>query len=292
MLERKVIYTFKARWANEFYKDRILLGKPSSRRTHVVLLTELTTAAGDALHLMPPFIGQGLNSGFRDAAAIAWRIPLIFSGLASQDALFKSFQNERVEHLEKITRHCILLGEAICETDHEKSAALHRALRANRKRSFSRPLQLCPQAEACGTVLHPAPPKGFDPPLGKPGTLTDQTESGRLSLHRPLAVDGNSPRFYDQIYGYGWRLVTMDPAPLETLLTEESRQFFLQHLSGRCINITPQEDITGEYARWFNEDLGDGHVVLIRPDFYNFGHAPATEVNQLVADLRAKLKSL
>ncbi|KAK9896748.1 FAD/NAD(P)-binding domain-containing protein [Cystobasidium minutum MCA 4210] len=249
MLERKVIYTFKARWANEFYKERVLL-------------------AGDALHLMPPFIGQGLNSGIRDAAAIAWRLPLILNGLANQDALFKSFQNERVEHLEKITRHCILLGEAICETDHEKSAELHRTLRAN------------------------PPPKGFDPPLGKPGTLTDQPESGRLSLHRQIRVQGGAPTFCDQVHGYGWRLVTMEPMPLESLLTEESRHFFLERLGGKCVNIAPEEDITGEYGRWFEEDLGQSHVVLIRPDFYNFGHAHVQDVNQLVAELRSKFKSL
>ncbi len=83
-LERKVIYTFNARWANEFHKGRV-------------------TLAGDALHLMPPFIGQGLNSGFRDAAALAWRLPLILSGLAEREALLQSYQNERLDHIRKLT---------------------------------------------------------------------------------------------------------------------------------------------------------------------------------------------
>lgn len=235
---------------------------------------------------MPPFIGQGLNSGFRDAAAIAWRLPLILSGLAEEEALLKSFQNERIEHLEKITRHCILLGEAICETDPHKSAELHRTLRANRKRQIvflSKPL--ADQQSA-------APPKGFDPPLGKPGTLMNQKEAGRLSLHRPLrTVDGHSA-FFDDVHGYGWRLVTMSQSRLEDLLTEESRDFFLRRLGGKCVNITPAEDITGEYQQWFCEDLGRDDVVLVRPDFYNFGHASVEEVNDLVQSLHAKLKSI
>lgn len=79
-----MIYTFRARWANEFFKNRV-------------------TLAGDALHLMPPFIGQGLNSGFRDAAALAWRLPLILSGIAKPDGLLLSYQNERLHHIRYLT---------------------------------------------------------------------------------------------------------------------------------------------------------------------------------------------
>jgi hypothetical protein len=246
--------------------------------------------AGDALHLMPPFIGQGLNSGFRDAAAIAWRLPLILSGLGEPTPLLRSFQVERLQHLEKITRHCILLGEAICETDPKKSAELHRVLRANRM-SFN-PSSVEPLGLQRNCPSYLAPPKGFDPPLGKPGLLTDQEESGRLSLHRQLKIGEDDSSWYDQIYGYGWRLVTMSPVPLESLLNDEARHLFIDRLSGKCINIKPEEDITGEYSEWFEKDLGQDHVVLIRPDFYNFGHAHVSEVNTLVGQLRSKMRSL
>jgi 2-polyprenyl-6-methoxyphenol hydroxylase-like FAD-dependent oxidoreductase len=83
-LERKVIYTFNARWANESFKGRVAL-------------------AGDAFHLMPPFIGQGLNSGFRDAGALAWRMRLILSGLGKPEAILQSYQNERLDHIRKLT---------------------------------------------------------------------------------------------------------------------------------------------------------------------------------------------
>ena len=59
--------------------------------------------AGDALHLMPPFIGQGLNSGFRDAGALAWRLPMLLQGEWSSAALLKSYQTERLEHVRKLT---------------------------------------------------------------------------------------------------------------------------------------------------------------------------------------------
>ena len=52
---------------------------------------------------MPPFIGQGLNSGFRDVAAIAWRLPLMLSGKASPHNLLESYQAERLPHIRKLT---------------------------------------------------------------------------------------------------------------------------------------------------------------------------------------------
>lgn len=128
--------------------------------------------------------------------------------------------------------------------------------------------------------------------MGKPGLLTDQKESGHLSLHRPLKIGESDPAWLDQIYGYGWRLVTMSSAPLETLLDDPARAFFIDGLSGKCINIKPEEDVTGEYSEWFGKDLGQDHVVVIRPDFYNFGHAHISDVNALVGLLRCKMTSL
>ena len=59
--------------------------------------------AGDAVHLMPPFIGQGLSSGFWDAGALAWRLPLILSGMADPDKLLMAYQIERLDHVRKLT---------------------------------------------------------------------------------------------------------------------------------------------------------------------------------------------
>ena len=60
---RKVVYTFHARIAEEFRKGRILL-------------------AGDSAHLTPPFAGQGMNAGLRDAGNISWKLACVLNGQA------------------------------------------------------------------------------------------------------------------------------------------------------------------------------------------------------------------
>lgn len=119
--------------------------------------------------------------------------------------------------------------------------------------------------------------------------MTDQQEAGCLSLHRPLR-HGDATAWFDQIHGYGWRLVTMSPVPLENLLEADAREFFVDNLAGKCVNIRPDEDVSGEYEQWFQRDLGQDHVVLIRPDFYIFGHTEVADVNMLVRQLQSKMR--
>jgi 2-polyprenyl-6-methoxyphenol hydroxylase-like FAD-dependent oxidoreductase len=72
---------------------------------------------------MPPFIGQGLNSGIRDAAALAWRLGAILRDGASEN-IIGSFNLERKAHVDEVMRKAIALGDPICQTDVEKSNAM------------------------------------------------------------------------------------------------------------------------------------------------------------------------
>ncbi|MFX8149063.1 FAD-dependent monooxygenase, partial [Acinetobacter baumannii] len=54
-IERKAVYRFHARTVDRFSVGRVFL-------------------VGDAAHITPPFVGQGLVAGLRDAANLSWKL--------------------------------------------------------------------------------------------------------------------------------------------------------------------------------------------------------------------------
>jgi 2-polyprenyl-6-methoxyphenol hydroxylase-like FAD-dependent oxidoreductase len=71
----KSLYTFHQRRASRFRSGRVLL-------------------AGDAAHVFAPFGARGMNSGVQDAENLAWKLWLVWAGLAP-DALLDTYDAER-----------------------------------------------------------------------------------------------------------------------------------------------------------------------------------------------------
>lgn len=65
--------------------------------------------AGDAAHLQPPWFGQGMNSGIRDAANLAWKLAAVLRGDAS-DAILDSYESERKGHAQDMVKLASFLG--------------------------------------------------------------------------------------------------------------------------------------------------------------------------------------
>src|ERR1019366_10589833 len=78
-LTRSTVYEFRSMLANQLRKGRVLL-------------------VGDAAHLTPPFLGQGLCSGLRDAANLAWKLSWVVRGLADE-RLLDTYQSEMEPHV-------------------------------------------------------------------------------------------------------------------------------------------------------------------------------------------------
>ena len=102
-LERHAVYTFSARHAERWRRGRVLL-------------------AGDAAHLMPPFAGQGMCSGIRDAANLAWKLDTVLAGRSSA-AVLDSYEEERLPHARGVIDLSIELGKIICVPDPAEAAA-------------------------------------------------------------------------------------------------------------------------------------------------------------------------
>lgn len=90
-LVRKAIYGFHARVATRWRQGRVLL-------------------AGDAAHLTPPFAGQGLNSGIRDAANLAWKLAAV-TRWGAADELIDSYEPERRPHAAALIRMALRIGD-------------------------------------------------------------------------------------------------------------------------------------------------------------------------------------
>jgi 3-(3-hydroxy-phenyl)propionate hydroxylase len=87
---RRQIYTFHARIADRWNTQRVYL-------------------AGDAAHLSPPFAGQGMNSGVRDAHNIAWKLSAVVKGELGP-GLLQSYQTERQPHAAALIRLAVRSG--------------------------------------------------------------------------------------------------------------------------------------------------------------------------------------
>jgi 3-(3-hydroxy-phenyl)propionate hydroxylase len=92
-LRRVAVYTFHSLVARQF------------RRGNVFLL-------GDAAHQTPPFIGQGLGAGVRDAANLAWKLAAVVQGRARPE-LLDTYQSERRPHVRLVIQQAVLLGRTM-----------------------------------------------------------------------------------------------------------------------------------------------------------------------------------
>lgn len=111
-LERRAVYTFRARIAEQWCKGRVML-------------------AGDAAHQTPPFAGQGMCSGLRDAANLGWKLAAICRDGASP-ALLGTYQEERAPNLRATIDMAVMMGRTVCIADPAAAAERDRQMIAAR----------------------------------------------------------------------------------------------------------------------------------------------------------------
>jgi resorcinol 4-hydroxylase (NADPH) len=250
-LERHAVYTFRGRWAHTWREGNAFL-------------------AGDAAHLMPPFLGQGLCSGLRDARALTWRLAMVHHGLAAPDVL-DTYGPERAGHVREIIDEAVAAGRVICETDADRAAA--------------RDAEMRKRASDPGAATREPP----HPRLGEPSlTIESGGADGRLAPQGRVAAAGQLGLF-DDVVGGGWQLISRIGDPAE-LLGDKEMSWFRQ-IGGVIADVSgqgPVQDLDGAYDRWFTSRGCE--AFLARPDFYVFAAGDHADIPRFVSHLRQALR--
>ncbi|MDX3194151.1 bifunctional 3-(3-hydroxy-phenyl)propionate/3-hydroxycinnamic acid hydroxylase [Streptomyces sp. MN03-5084-2B] len=259
-LLRHAVYTFQARWARTWRAGRLLI-------------------AGDAAHVMPPFAGQGMCSGIRDAANLAWKLDLVLRDRAGE-TLLDSYQDERAKHVQHAVRMSVDLGKVICQLDPAAAADRDTVMLGARERGVG---SGAPQAP-----VHPL--RGGLVQAGGTGL------TGRLSPQARVRR-GAETGLFDEVVGTGFVLLAReDPRPhldADTLA-------FLDELGAHVVTVVPGDeeppaggvaDVDGRYLARLAE--AGAAAILVRPDFYVYGQVPSVaEAGALVTDLRARISTV
>lgn len=227
-VERAAVYTFHSVIASCWRRGRLLI-------------------AGDAAHQTPPFMGQGMCAGIRDAANLAWKLACCVRH-CHDDALLDSYQSERHPHVRAFIEGAVDLGRLVNATDSE--AALKSAFR---------------QPDGSYRMLTISPRLGTG--LWQDGSPAAGHVSRQLH-HRPGGLS-------DDAVGYGPALV----ADSDLLTRWEGG-----HLAAKKgIHVWEPAELTG--AAEYLAEL-EARAVAVRPDRYVHGTAhDAASLNALVAGL-------
>lgn len=219
-LWRQAAYRFHALVARQWRQGRVFL-------------------AGDAAHQQPPFIGQGMCQGLRDAANLTWKLASVLKGEAGE-ALLDTYGVERSRHVRELTTRIKAIGAIIGERDEEKARARDKRL-----------------LEEAGGVVRTTPRQDIIPRL-ETGLISQTPGAGTL-FPQPWVVDQGERVRLDTLTGAGWRLI-LDAAraPSGLAVPEWMRVIRIgQGGLGECDGVVRQ---------WFAR-----HAVaaaIVRPDHY------------------------
>ena len=232
---RAVVYDFHSRVAESWRAGRLLL-------------------AGDAAHQMPPFLGQGMGAGIRDAANLAWKLDGVLVGELPSSVL-DTYPSERTPHVRAVTEVAVATGELISTTDPAVAAARDARLREH------------PDASPPVSLVLPA--------LG-PGILADGEHDpgvGCLFIQPWVVAEDGDPYLLDEVMGHDFAIVTNLAAEDWDALVEGAPERAWHALGGEVVIVTadPPSSHHSRLHRQPDVDHTTAGVPATAPDD-SFGH--------------------
>jgi len=259
-VKRRLVYTFNALVADRWRDGRVLL-------------------AGDAAHMTPQFVGQGMNAGVRDADNLSWKLAAVLQH-GADPTLLDSYESERRPHAKAMidfsvfNKSLVSIKNPVGAT--ARNAAMWTSLHVPGLAGWVRQAGMKPKPRLKKDA-YVGLPRGF---RGVEGTLAPQPVVRQY--------DGRPTRLDDAI-GTGWAVIGIGVDPREALGTGLARweqvaaTFATVYAAGtrpqgeigdgrRRAGLVDLEDSTGELARWLRKaGARRGTVVVLRPDKYVFG---------------------
>lgn len=236
--------------------QNVQLIRCATYRFHALLAkrwnTERVYLLGDAAHQTPPFYGQGLCHGIRDAANLAWKLDLVLSGRADSN-LLTTYQPERLPQVRSIIHASIRIGRYICTPD--PVAARRRDAEMREAAAHTPPAYVDIIPSLSAGVL--APPSN------------DPTPIGSRFIQPPMIDARGSKKLLDDLTGGGFVMLatSMDLLPVDP--ADEVNAFIIIEQNNRAKDSRSLVDCSGELMKWLQHFNCSG--LLLRPDGYVYG---------------------
>jgi 3-(3-hydroxy-phenyl)propionate hydroxylase len=243
-VERSIVYSFHALNAERWQTARIFL-------------------AGDAAHMMPPFAGQGLNSGVRDVANLTWKLAEVLRSRAGL-LLPATYEPERRPHAQAMIDLSVRLGEVVMTRSRR---------RAELRDGIVGLISRLPAGRRWLEEMRYAPRARYDR-----GFVTGDDDLVGTLLPQPevLGADGRRWRL-DDVLGPGYAVVAVEagaaaapPLPLSGVPLWEAiapvwiRALLDERFPGDSEQVTTIADLDGTLRRILGRCAG--RYVLVRPD--------------------------
>lgn len=238
---------------------------------------------GDAAHLSPPWIGQGLNAGLRDVGNLAWKLAGLVRGMLRPEVL-KSYEQERHAHAKAMIDLADVFGALLMPTNRVKAWL---------RDVFFSAVQGLPGIKNYVLQMRFKPMPKYEQGVVVPGTPA----VGRMLIQPDVEDAAGVRRKLDDVLGpwfavIGWRV---DP---QAALSAQDRAYW-QALGARfvCVDRARStveagsalpltdgtvrvEDIDNHLEDWMTSHPG-GPIVVLRPDRYIAAQCPAEQLAEV-----------
>jgi 3-(3-hydroxy-phenyl)propionate hydroxylase len=245
-IERKAVYRFHARCCNRFSQGRVFL-------------------AGDAAHITPPFVGQGLVAGLRDGSNLAWKLAWVLRGHATP-AILETYDVERRPHAQAMINLAKLM----------------------------RTLALTPATRRYFEQLDIKPKNTFKHGLFVQHRRGDKLVRGSLFPQAWIRNLKKQIKLSDDALGDNLTLVGFGVDPLSLLTPEQIVSW--EKMGGHFLEVRARGQRSGgscDFIEDMNHEIlplaAKGTLVAVRPDRIIMHHAPGAEAGNLLQECRRLL---